>query len=44
MGADPVGFLLGTPYGWGCLAAAVAFEVAGVFWMRRLVHGIEKKL
>lgn len=44
MGADPLGFLLGTPWGWGCLVFAAALEAAGVFWMRRLVAGIEAQL
>ncbi len=44
MGADPVGFLLGTPWGLGCLLAALALEAAGILWMRRLVSGIEAQL
>lgn len=44
MGADPVGFLLGTPWGWACLALAGVLEAAGVVWMRRLVSGIERHL
>ncbi|HQR80572.1 MAG TPA: type II secretion system F family protein [Actinomycetota bacterium] len=44
MGADPLGFLLGTPWGWGCLLVAAGLEAAGVFWMRRLVAGIEAQL
>lgn len=44
MGADPLGFLLGTAWGWGCLLVAAVLEAAGVFWMRRLVTGIEAQL
>jgi tight adherence protein B len=44
IGADPLGFLLGTVWGWGCLALATGLEVAGLLWMRRLVHGIESQL
>ena len=44
MGADPIGFLTGTPWGWVCLVVAAVLEVAGVFWMRRLVSGIEGRL
>jgi tight adherence protein B len=44
MGADPIGFLVGTPWGWGCLALATLLEVVGLFWMRRLVSGIESRL
>lgn len=29
MGADPVGFLLGTPWGWACLVLAALLEAAG---------------
>lgn len=44
MGADPIGFLVGTPWGLGCLALAVVLEAVGIFWMRRLVAGIEGQL
>jgi len=44
MGADPLGFLLGTVWGWGCLVLAGLLEVAGMVWMRRLVAGIEEQL
>ena len=44
MGADPLGFLLGTVWGWGCLVGAVGLEVAGVLWMRHLVSGIESQI
>jgi hypothetical protein len=44
MGADPIGFLLGTPWGLGCLIIAIALEAAGIVWMRRLVSSIERQL
>ena len=44
MGADPVGFLLGTLWGWICLGVAAGLEVLGVVWMRRLVAGVEASL
>jgi len=44
MGADPLGFLVGTPWGWACLVVAGVLEVAGVLWMRLLVSGIEARL
>ena len=40
----PLGFLLGTPWGWGCLLVAAGLEAAGVYWMRRLVAGVEAQL
>lgn len=44
MGADPLGFLLATPWGWACLVAAGALEAAGVAWVRALVKGVEDQL
>lgn len=44
MGADPIGFLLGSVWGWGCLVTAVLLEVAGVVWMRRMVASIESAI
>lgn len=44
MGADPLGFLLGSVWGWGCLLLAGALEVVGVVWMRRLVSGVEASM
>ncbi len=44
MGADPVGFLLGTIWGWLCLGLAAVLEVLGVVWMRKLVAGVEASL
>jgi tight adherence protein B len=44
MGADPVGFLLGTRWGWACLVAAAGLEGLGVLWMRALVKSVEDQL
>lgn len=44
MGANPIGFLLGTVWGWGCLVAAVVLEILGVLWIRAMVHGIERQI
>lgn len=44
MGSNPLAFLLGSPIGWGCLLLASALEAGGIFWMRRMVRGIEQQL
>lgn len=44
IGANPLGFLLGTPVGLACVVLAAGFEVTGMLWMRRLVRGIESQL
>lgn len=44
MGANPVAFLVGTVWGWGCLLTAGALEAGGVLWMRRIVRRIEARL
>lgn len=31
-------FLLATPAGWACISAGIALDVAGAFWMSRLVR------
>lgn len=33
LGADPLGFLLGSPAGWVCLNVGVALACAGVWWI-----------
>ena len=35
-------FLLGTPAGWTCICAALALEVLGAIWMRRIVGRVER--
>lgn len=37
LGARPLDVLIGSPVGWGCLAAGAALEVAGLAWMSRIV-------
>lgn len=44
MGADPLGFLFTTAWGWLCLALAVMLEGAGMLWMRHLVRRIESQI
>ncbi|MDH6119272.1 tight adherence protein B [Kitasatospora sp. GAS204A] len=39
LGAQPLGILLHTPLGWGCLAVGAALEVAGLCWSGRIVRG-----
>jgi tight adherence protein B len=40
-GADPVGFLLGSPLGWGCLALGVAFGLAGLAWIEAIARAVD---
>ena len=42
IGADPWGFLVGTPVGVGCLAAGCALGLAGLTWVERLADGAER--
>lgn len=39
IGGDPVGFLLGTPWGWGCLLAGSLLACTGVLWTDHLAAG-----
>lgn len=41
MGADPLGFLLGTGAGLVCLAVGTALALAGVWWVERLASAAE---
>jgi len=41
LGADPLGVLIGTGLGVGCLIAGLALACAGVWWIERLVAVVE---
>jgi tight adherence protein B len=36
IGGDPIGFLTGTPWGWGCLLTGCLLACAGVLWTEHL--------
>lgn len=42
MGADPLGWLLGTGWGWVTLAAATGLTAAGHLWIRKLIRMAER--
>ena len=42
VGGDPVGFLLRTPAGWLCLAAGLAFGLAGLWWIESLARAVDR--
>jgi tight adherence protein B len=42
VGGDPVGFLLGTPAGWLCLAAGLVFGLAGLWWIEALARDVDR--
>ena len=42
VGGDPVGFLLGTPAGWLCLATGLAFGLAGLWWIEALARDADR--
>jgi tight adherence protein B len=37
-GGDPLGFLLGSPVGWGCLALGVTFGLTGMWWIEAIAR------
>lgn len=41
IGAHPVGFLLGTPWGLACLAAGALLSLVGLWWVERLASAAE---
>ncbi|WP_121256975.1 type II secretion system F family protein [Nocardioides ferulae] len=41
-GGDPWAFLLGHPVGLACLAAGLAFGVAGLAWIEALARGVDR--
>ena len=44
MGADPVGWLLGSALGLGCLAGGATLTGLGILWTARIVAGVERQL
>jgi len=44
LGADPVGWLVGSPIGWAVLALGVLLDLLGLWWMSRLVASVEAQL
>ena len=44
LGGSPLTWLLGTPAGWVVLAVGGALEAVGLWWVRRLIRGVEKHL
>ncbi len=44
LGASPISWLLGSPWGWCVLVAGVTLEVLGLWWIGRLTRGVEKLL
>ncbi len=41
-GGDPLGFLLGTPVGWGCLGLGAAFGLVGLWWIEALARDVDR--
>lgn len=41
-GGSPLGFLLGTPAGWGCLLGGLTLQGLGLLWIERIADGIER--
>lgn len=44
IGGDPLGWLLGTPLGWGCLVTGLLLIAAGLGWAARIVARTERLL
>jgi len=44
LGASPVDWLIGTPWGLAILAAGLVLEALGLFWTSRLTHAVEALL
>ncbi|MDO8309080.1 MAG: type II secretion protein F [Actinomycetota bacterium] len=44
LGADAVGWLLGTPAGWACLVSGIALTVLGQAWTGRIAASVERLL
>lgn len=41
-GGDPVGILLGSPVGWGCLTLGAGFGLAGLWWIEAIARGVDE--
>jgi tight adherence protein B len=44
MGVDPVGWLLGSPLGFGCLACGLALTTLGYWWTSAIARRVERLL
>jgi tight adherence protein B len=44
VGGDPIGWLLGTTLGWGCLAAGLVLIGVGMAWAGRIASRTERLL
>jgi tight adherence protein B len=44
VGADPLGFLIGTSYGLACLVAGGLLTALGVVWVQRLARAVDGDL
>ena len=42
VGGSPVGFLLGSPAGWLCLAGGLALGLAGLWWIESLARDVDR--
>ena len=42
VGGSPVGFLLGSPAGWLCLAAGLTFGLVGLWWIEALARDVDR--
>ena len=43
IGGDPVGFLVGSPGGWACLAGGLALGLAGLAWIEAIAGAVEER-
>jgi tight adherence protein B len=43
IGGDPVGFLIGSPGGWACLAGGLALGLAGLGWIEAIAGAVEER-
>ena len=44
VGGDPLGWLLGTPFGWGCLGLGLVLIGVGLAWAQRIASRTERLL